>query len=432
MTTATISRRSASRPGHPEREERVEAESRAALPPLLVATDGTDSADAAIAAAQVIASRTGQRVELIAVHPPLPLVAAEVQLASTPSVDAEACATLLEQVELQLTRLRTGRDWAVRVVTGDPAATIVNVAEAHGASMIIMGLGGHGIVDRIIGDELVLRVLRLGTTPVLAAAPTFVGLPSRAVAAIDFTTSSVRALRCALDIVKPGGRISLAHVVSRDLDPSNWMDANGGYRGTIGRAFDRVTGELGAGDISFSRRVLGGDPAAEVLQLTKDSGAELIVAGSHGHNFLTRLLLGSVSTRLVRSSVCSVLVAPPDDGPDYIEELPRSTTVFGSYEWAERLEEFTRRNSGRRATVEVVDPEIGAQIEERDMLFTGASFDPHDARVHIMFAGRESAAHLTRSISGVTAIQALRDRSSKDLLLRVAHGKAQTLVTLEH
>jgi nucleotide-binding universal stress UspA family protein len=399
--------------------------------PLLVATDGTESADTAIAAAYAIASRTGQPVELIAVHAPIPVVAAEVQLATTSAMEAEACASLLEQVELQLNRLRVGADWAVQVVSGDPAASIVKAAQQSGAALIVMGIGGHGIVDRIIGDELVLRVLRLGRTPVLAAAPSFLGLPTRAVAAVDFSSSSVRALRCALDVVAPRGAVTLAHVVSRDLDPSNWLDANGGYRGTIGRAFDRVIGEVGASDIALSRRVVAGDPAKEVTQLAKMIGAELIVAGSHGHNFLTRLLLGSVSTRLVRSGVCSVLVAPPDDSPDFIAELPRATKVYGSYEWAERLEEFTRRNAGRRATLEVIDPDIGAQVEERDMLFMGASFDPRDARVQIMFAGTSPDAHLTRSIVGVTAIQSLRDAGGKDLLLRVAHGRGQSLVTLE-
>jgi len=412
-------------------ETGLRTESRTAFAPLLVATDGTDSADAALCAAHAIALRSGRPVELIAVHAPIPVVAAEVQLATTSSMDAEACASLLDQVEQQLSRLRLGAEWSVQVVSGDPAASIVKAAVSCGASLIVMGIGGHGIVDRIIGDELVLRVLRLGTTPVLAAAPSFLGLPTRAVAALDFSTSSVRALRCALDIVQPGGSIAMAHVVSRDLDPSNWLDANGGYRGTVGRAFDHVIGEVGASNIALSRRVLAGDPAKEVAQLAKMTGAELIVTGSHGHNFLTRLLLGSVSTRLVRSGVCSILVAPPDDSPNFIEELPRATKIYGSYEWAERLEEFTRRNTGRRATLEVVDPEIGAQVEERDMLFVGASFDPRDARVQIMFAGSGDDAHLTRNIFGVTAIQALRDPSGKDLLLRVAHGRGQSLVTLE-
>ena len=158
---------------------------------------------------------------------------------------------------------------------------------------------------------------------------------------------------------------------------------------------------------------------------------DLIVAGSHGHNFLSRLLLGSVSTRLVRSAHCSVLVAPPDDAPGFLEEMPEDRGRFAFYEWAERLEEFTRRNAGRIARMEEIDPEIGAQVAEKAASFVGAAFDPRDARVHIMFESQSGSGHLTRSIGGVTAIQMLRDAAGLDVMLRVAHGRGQTLLTLE-
>jgi len=406
-----------------------------AVGPLVVATDGSPASDAAIHAAHAFASRTGRAVELVAVHVPIPVVAAEVQFAVTPEMELSARESLRGRVEEQRIRLRLGMDWPLAVVSGDPAATIVRIAKEHDASLIVMGIGGHRFMDRVLGDELVLRVLRLGKVPVFAAAAGSVGLPRRVVSAMDFSGSSVRALRCASELMPRGGSLAILHAVSRDMDELNWTARNAGYSGTIGRAFDRVTAEIGFGDggdrIDIERAVVGGDPAREVLALAKRRQADLIVAGSHGFNFLTRLMLGSVSTTLVRTATCSVLVAPPEDGPDFIEELPKATTIFAFHEWAERLEEFTRSNAGRRATLEVIEPEFGAQIAERSMVLVGASFDPRDARVQIMLGSNSSSAHLTRSISGVTAIQVLRDRNGRHLLLRVAHGRGQTLLTLE-
>jgi hypothetical protein len=127
-----------------------------------------------------------------------------------------------------------------------------------------------------------------------------------------------------------------------------------------------------------------------------------------------------------------VLIAPPEDGPNFLDEVPAVTTRFASYEWSERLEEFTRRNTGRTGTMEVIDPELGAQIEERGFPFVGAAFDPRDGQVQIMVGDLGlKGRHLTRSIAGVTAVQVLRDRSGRDMLLRVAHGRGQTLLTLE-
>lgn len=400
--------------------------------PLLVATDASAPSDAALRAARDIAARTRQDVRLIAVHAPPPLAVSEAQVPLGPDMEAEALAALGAQVRDQSEQLGLGARWPIEVVTGDPAATIAGAAQRLGASMVIMGLGGHGVFDRLLGDEMVLRVLRLGTIPVLAVSPGYTGLPKRALAGMDFSSSAARAVSLATQIMSPKGKLTLAHVISRDSDPLNSTARNAGHNGGVGRALDRVIAEVGFGEVaSVERKVLRGDPSKELLHLMAETEPDLIVAGSHGHNFLSRLLLGSVSTRLVRSAHCSVLVAPPDDAPGFLEEMPEDRGRFAFYEWAERLEEFTRRNAGRIARMEEIDPEIGAQVAEKAASFVGAAFDPRDARVHIMFESQSGSGHLTRSIGGVTAIQMLRDAAGLDVMLRVAHGRGQTLLTLE-
>src|SRR6185503_356574 len=129
------------------------------------------------------------------------------------------------------------------------------------------------------------------------------------------------------------GKMTLVHVISRDLDPANASAADAGYNGGLGRTMDHVVATTGLGEIaSVERRVLRGDPAKELLRQMAESDPDLIVAGSHGLNFLSRLLLGSVSTRLIRNANCSVLVAPPDDKPGFIEELPEERGRFAFYE----------------------------------------------------------------------------------------------------
>ncbi len=402
------------------------------LGPLLVATDASESADDALRAAYLIAERTGQRVEVLAVHEPLPLLAPEVQFAESPTSLSDSRAALRTRVLAQLARTKVDFRWPLEVVSGQPPVTIANAARQLGASLVIMGLGEHGLYERLLGDEMVLRVIRLGTVPVLAVAPGFLGLPTRVLAATDFSPSAARAVALAEKLVGPRGKITLAHVLSDDLDAANWMRSNAAFHGTIGRAFDLVTAGLRGSDMVVEREILAGDPAKALLERGDQLQADLLVTGSHGHGFLTRLWLGSVSQRLVRGARCSVLVAPPEEGPSYVDELPLATTRFASYEWAERLEEFTRRNEGRIATMEVIDPDLGAQIENRSMPLLGVDFDPRDASVHFMLGDATlDGQHLTRSIRGVTAVQVLRDRDGMDLMLRVAHGRGQTLLTLE-
>jgi len=395
---------------------------------VLVATDASVESDAAIRAAAAIASRSGDRVSLLAVHRPITVAAVEVQVPATASMEAEALAGLELQVRDQTARLGIGADWPLQCVSGDPGATIAAAADHMGAELVVMGLGGHTLFDRLLGDETALRVLRMGSTPVLAVAPGFDGLPRRALACVDFSASSGAALRLASRLLAPGGQLTVAHALPVS---TNGSATAGAYRGNVGRALDRMIAEAGCGpDIVVHRMVLAGEPSRTILRLCRDHAPDLLVTGSHGHNFLTRLRLGSVSTKLLREAGCSVLVAPPADTPGYLEEMQEERGRFVFYEWTERLEEFTRRNAGRRATLEVIDPEFGAQVEEVGMPFIGAAFDPRDARVQLMF-GTDRAVHLSRNIPGITAVQLLRGRDGRDQILRVAHGTGQTLLTLE-
>ena len=400
--------------------------------PLIVATDSTTASDSALRLAHTIAYRSRRSVIVLSVHVPLPTTGPELQMANPPSMEADRREALRGQVRDQLFRAGIDDDWPIIVASGDPAATIVRIARENDAALVMMGLGEHGLFDRLLGDETVIRVLRLGTVPVLAVAPGFENLPRRVLATTDFTPSSIRAATLAADLMSSDGTLTLAHVLSDEADPANWRATNAGYNGTLGRAFDLAISHIGIRQPeTIERCVIAGDPAKVLPKLVATLHPDLVVAGSHGHGFLTRLRLGSVSQQLVRTSKRSVLVAPPEEGPSFLDEVPAVTTRFAAYEWSERLEEFTRRNVGRTATLEVIDPDVGAQIEEKGFPFVGAAFDPRDGRVQLMLGDFEGGRHLTRSIPGVAAVQVLRDRSGRDMLLRVAHGRGQTLLTLE-
>ena len=51
-----------------------------------------------------------------------------------------------------------------------------------------------------------------------------------------------------------------------------------------------------------------GSPAGEIIEKAEEWGADLIVVGSHGRSALGRLILGSVSQRIVTEAHCSVRV----------------------------------------------------------------------------------------------------------------------------
>ena len=54
--------------------------------------------------------------------------------------------------------------------------------------------------------------------------------------------------------------------------------------------------------------VLDGPPVDSIVVYARESGADLVIVGSHGRSGLSRLVLGSVAEGVVRSSPVPVLV----------------------------------------------------------------------------------------------------------------------------
>jgi nucleotide-binding universal stress UspA family protein len=406
------------------------------LGPILLATDGTESSDAALRAASAIAAHSNAAVVVLAVLEGLPLVAADFGMAIPPveSTDTRRQA-LAERVRDQLNGFGpSARDWTVEIREGDPAATIARTAKDLDARVIVTGLGHHDLVNRIFGNEIALRTLRLARTPVLAVPPGFVTMPTRVVVATDFSAASVAAARTAFEIIDTATNVYLIHVSPRlELKAEAFAAWTTMFSEGLPPAFERVKAEIGLPPYTTVETVSRiGKASREVLEFAESVQADLIVTGSRGAGLINRLLIGSTATGIVRGARCAVLAVPAAPSEDrLVWPASGEHLKFHRDEWADELAAFTRRNVGRRASLEVDDPELGAQSQERDYPFLGASWDRHDERVEIMVGDFEGAGrHLTRGIAGVTGIDLLRDESGRDGVLRVAHHPGQTILTL--
>ena len=60
--------------------------------------------------------------------------------------------------------------------------------------------------------------------------------------------------------------------------------------------------------LDLTTEVITGGPKRVVVEEAQQWGADLIVVGSHGYGFWSRLMLGSVSNAVVHHAPCSVLV----------------------------------------------------------------------------------------------------------------------------
>ncbi len=65
-------------------------------------------------------------------------------------------------------------------------------------------------------------------------------------------------------------------------------------------------------DVNVSMNAVKGSAKRRIIEEAEKWNADLIVVGSLGHNFLSRMVIGSVSEAIVRQAHCSVLVVRGD------------------------------------------------------------------------------------------------------------------------
>lgn len=283
---------------------------------ILVATDGTHDADGSVRVGVALAHRNGSQARLYSVVEPLPLHDAD----GVDVRDIDSLTTITREsrdaaLRAQRDRTHPGtREWPFTIDTGDRVERIVAEADDSGVSVIVLGLGAHGLTARLLQRETAVRVMRTAHVPVLAVPNDAWGVPHSALAAIDFTASSEHAARAALELLGNEGTLYLAHVTPRipmpQADSRQWDEAAQPgvlYRlETLARRLDVPHG------VEVEYVSLHGEPAHELLAFADQYHIDLVAAGAHGRNALERLVMGSVSTKLVRTARCWVLVAPPD------------------------------------------------------------------------------------------------------------------------
>ena len=406
------------------------------LGPILVASDGSEASTAALRAGALLEQRTGAEVVVLSVLEGLPHVASDFGIV-VPPIDSDDSrrANLMEQLRNQVSEIagRT-REWKIEVREGDASQTIARTARELKARVIALGLGHHRMLDRLFGGETALHVLRQARTPVLAVPPDFDALPEHMLIGTDFSPESMNAGRVALQLFDSITAVNVVHVAPRlALQPeafNAWMSM---FRDGIGPAFERLRQELEVpSHVRFETEMLNGRPPREVLQFAEKVGADVIVTASSGAGVIDRLLVGSTATGVLRGAQCAVL-AVPSSGADRNKSWTAddTPTTIHRDDWAPALEAFTKRNQGRLASLEVDDPDLGAQAQEHDYPFLGASWDHHDERIQIMLGDFDATGrHLTRGIGGVTGVDILRDQAGFDRVLRVRHGDGQTILSL--
>lgn len=143
----------------------------------------------------------------------------------------------------------------------------------------------------------------------------------RILSPVDFSETSRRALLYALDVARRrGAEVLVVHVAARTLPPLSALGAyasaalEGGVREQLRRdlleELQRFV-EKDAEGVRVTYAVEEGNVVASIVENARR--ADLLVLGTHGHGEIEKLVLGSVTEKILHKAPCPVLTVPPAD-----------------------------------------------------------------------------------------------------------------------
>jgi nucleotide-binding universal stress UspA family protein len=407
--------------------------------PILVATDTSPAADAAFVVARALATKLDASVQVVSAIRPsaMPMYAFDAMpypVLTEPYIQEGRKA----MIESQMARLvPSATPWPVRIRLGEPMHEIVEDARVANARILVVGRGRHGPLSRAFGGESVLRLLQLGDTPVLAVEPGTDALPTNVVITTDFSAFSLYAAQVSMDMLAPGATVRLVHVgpALSDADAALRTFAEG-YKAEAERGFALMREHLEPRGFRVETVLLHGNASDSLLAYLDSVNADLVVTATHGYGFIRRMVLGSVTSALVRSAPCSVLCVPGRArtiAAARAHAASRQTTRSLAPEVLDgELNAFSARNAGRRCSVEIDHQDLGAQSLGHGLPLVGLTYDRHDHSISLMFgASVLQGEHLTHRLSACESVHLLADADGRDQVLRMIHEGGQTLLVLE-
>jgi nucleotide-binding universal stress UspA family protein len=279
---------------------------------LVVGYDGSSQAHDALALAAALVRATGDRLVLAGAYGPESVLREE----ELDRRRAEVLAALAEAADLLPSDLNVPVERRA-VAGGSAAAALQELAEHEHPRALVLGSCHRGAIGRVLIGGVAERLLHGAPCPVVVAPRGLAeGGPielRRVCVGFDGRPEAWTALQRAAQLAAAAGAELRVALVVPPLPPVPMVpvyptelidERNEAARVELDHAVRSVSQRVGA-----EGRLLAGDPAGKLAETAAD-GADLLVVGSRGYGPLKHVLLGGVSTALMHSAPCPVMVVP--------------------------------------------------------------------------------------------------------------------------
>ena len=286
----------------------------AKLEKLLLSTDGSEYSEGAIREAIKLAKTCSSKLFVISVIETNP----EYETIAPQLVEKAEKETRRHLESVKERASKEGVDCEIAARQGeDPYKYIIEEAEKNQVSMIITGRRGRKGLKRLMMGSETARVIGHSPYNVLVVPRAAEIEFNRIIVATDGSKYSDTAVREAIGISKRRGStlIAISVVPSEGASPFDIVHTEMMKETIVDKELKMAEctikdlKELSAKEgVSVTGLIYTGKPYEAIITTAKEKKADLIVVGSHGRSGIDRLLMGSVTERVIGLAECAVLV----------------------------------------------------------------------------------------------------------------------------
>lgn len=284
---------------------------------IVAAVDRFPEDDAVLARAVELATTTCSK--LIVAHFVGQISGWNLATSELNNIEQQALSVANERLKAALAKYADiGLEIHIRTDSGSPAMRLIELSEEIDVDLFVMGANQSGsIMDKVLGSTTD-RVIRGTGTPVLVIKKPVQGVYEHVLIAVD-TSDEPGAVATVAPVWFPQADFELLHIVQVPVQFEEAMLRAGisqakiiAYRDALehkAHALLRsISEQLKNRAARFTTRVLTGDPITALVRVSCNSNTELIVLEPGSSSRVRQALLGSVTRRVLRASMCDVLI----------------------------------------------------------------------------------------------------------------------------
>jgi len=196
---------------------------------------------------------------------------------------------------------------------------IVQAAVSVNANIIITGSGETQKADKLQLGTTTTRIIQKSEKPVFVIKEGVILNVHHILCPVDFSNASKRALKNALTMARRF-KSELTILAVCELQATTWFASEDNTEKENELQFKRHQEEFASflkefnfTDINWTKESPKGIPAEEILTAISRKMIDLLVIGTTGRSGLNRLLMGSVTEKVIREVPCSFLTLKAED-----------------------------------------------------------------------------------------------------------------------